>query len=255
MWKIARERERQRGAKTLELCHDCKRVFCLFHMLGCRPKTQRLRFYSSPLSFSFCASQPMDVTRSTIVEGLDVVHVSCRIYLANKSIWKNWKKEIVAVDSRNESTVVRCVGSDVYGFHDYHGHWNSSWPWKLRLIDGNQVGRKRWCHDCHECHILNLCGSFVSIQWLLRSACERAKRALRLLSATTERVLFVAHICTLLARACSSCFIFLPVYYIVGTVSRVDKRSFFSPPFFLFFFWFFSAILSNGDFVYLLRGG
>ncbi|CAK9876992.1 unnamed protein product [Sphagnum jensenii] len=31
------------------------------------------------------------------------------------------------------------------------------------------------------------------------AASERAKRALRLLSATTERVLFVAHICTLLA--------------------------------------------------------
>jgi hypothetical protein len=31
MWKIARGRERQRGAKTLELCHQCKRVFCLFH--------------------------------------------------------------------------------------------------------------------------------------------------------------------------------------------------------------------------------
>ncbi len=45
--------------------------------------------------------------------------------------------------------------------------------------------------------------------------------------------------------------LFITLY---GTVSRVGKRSFFSPPFFLFF-WFFSAILSNGDFVYLLRGG
>lgn len=71
-------------------------------------------------------------------------------------------------------------------------------------------------------------------------ASERAKRALRLLSATTERVLFVAHISAFSLRVCAlrssvSCFILLPVYYIVGTVSRVDKRSFFSP-FFSFSF-------------------
>lgn len=154
----------------------------------------------------------MDVTRSTIVKGLDVVHDSCRIYLASKSILEELKESIVAVESRNESTVVRCVGWDVYGFHDYHGHWLSSWPWKPKLIDGNQMGRNRWCHGCHGCHILNLCGSFVSIQWLLRfrlRASERAKRALRLLSATTERVLFVAHICTLFACVCSSFFSFV----------------------------------------------
>jgi hypothetical protein len=90
----------------------------------CLDAVQNLNGYDSILAlfFSFCASQPMDVTRSTVVKGLDVVHDSCRIYLANKSILEELKETIVAVDSRNESTVVRCVGRDVYEFHDYHGH-------------------------------------------------------------------------------------------------------------------------------------
>jgi hypothetical protein len=63
-----------------------KRVF-LF--VPCLDAVQKHNGYDSILAliFSFCASQPMDVTRSTIVKGLDVVHDSCQIYLANKASW------------------------------------------------------------------------------------------------------------------------------------------------------------------------
>lgn len=156
--------------------------------------------------------------------------------------WKNWKESIVAVDSRNESTVARCVGRDVYGFHDYHGHWHSSWPWKPKLIDGNQVGTKRWCHGCHGCHILNLCGSFVSIQWLLRSACEPAsERSVRcVFSQRQQKECCLWRTSALSLRVCAlrssvSCFNFLPVYYIVWHSFKSRQAQFFFPPFFSFF--------------------
>ncbi len=50
-WKIARERERQREEKKLELCVMSAKECFVCSMLGCRPETQRLRFCSSPLFF------------------------------------------------------------------------------------------------------------------------------------------------------------------------------------------------------------